>query len=54
MLVVSHARIIRALFSKGVLEGSNKPGCGFQNPKFVANCEIVPVIASSDEFLYEN
>jgi hypothetical protein len=53
MLVVSHARIIRAVLSKGYIEGK-KPGLGFANPKFCKNCEIVPVIASENDFVYEH
>ena len=53
MLVVSHGRIIRAVLSKGYVEGK-KPELGLANPKFYKNLEIVPVIASDNDFVYED
>ena len=53
-MVVSHARIIRAVLSKGFIETEKTPGLGFLNPKFCKNCEMVPVIASENDFVYED
>lgn len=40
VLVVAHARILRALLSEGVVEGRN-PGAGFLNPIFMANAQAI-------------
>jgi phosphohistidine phosphatase SixA len=42
LLVVSHSRLMRALFSTGVVEG--KPaGFGFKNARWIRNAQIVNV-----------
>jgi hypothetical protein len=42
LLVVTHARLMRALFSNGVEEG--KPaGQGFKNAKWIRNAQIVDI-----------
>lgn len=42
VLVVAHARILRALMADGTLEGK-KPGAGFVNPIFFENAQIIGV-----------
>ena len=43
MLIVAHARILRAFLSEGVVEGKS-PGAGFVNPIFMANAQIIRVV----------
>lgn len=48
LLVISHARILRALLAKGVLENC-VPGGGFINPIFFDNSEMLPAILIDDQ-----